>query len=243
MKYFVWILLLSVSATAGEYVVLQNGSRIEAESHEEVEDKIVLHMKDGGTIEIAAAIVADIEPDPAPAPVLAAAKKGSKKERSKPEPVDPHKLIDEAATRYGLPPEIVHSIAVIESGYKVNAKSPKGALGLMQLMPSTAKYLNADPRDPRQNVEAGTRYLRDLLLKFKNDPDPVHRAIAAYNAGPGAVKKFNGIPPYRETQQYVKKVLKQYQQRVAAAEAAEQEDSPALPDSGADSPVHALTGN
>jgi soluble lytic murein transglycosylase-like protein len=105
----------------------------------------------------------------------------------------------------------VHSVAKAESGYRLDAVSPKGALGLMQLMPATAAELNVDPHDPAQNAEAGAEYLRDLLLKYENDPNQVSKAVAAYNAGPGAVDKYNGIPPYRETIDYVNRVLKDYE--------------------------------
>jgi soluble lytic murein transglycosylase-like protein len=101
-------------------------------------------------------------------------------------------------------------VARVESNYNPAAVSPKGARGVMQLMPSTARQLEADAGDAKQNVEAGTRYLRDLLLKYQNEPDPVRRALAAYNAGPGAVAKYKGVPPYPETQLYVEKVLQQY---------------------------------
>jgi soluble lytic murein transglycosylase-like protein len=104
----------------------------------------------------------------------------------------------------------VRSVAKAESGYHVDAVSPKGAIGLMQLIPGTAAALNADPHDPAQNVEAGARYLRDLLLKYENDPHQVSKALAAYNAGPGAVDKYKGIPPYRETIDYVNRVVKDY---------------------------------
>jgi soluble lytic murein transglycosylase-like protein len=97
-----------------------------------------------------------------------------------------------------------------ESAYRQDAISPKGAIGMMQLMPATAAALNADPYDPEQNVEAGTRHLRDLLVKYKDYPDQVKRALAAYNAGPGAVDKYNGIPPYRETQMYVNRIVERY---------------------------------
>jgi soluble lytic murein transglycosylase-like protein len=110
----------------------------------------------------------------------------------------------------------VHSIARAESGYREHAESPKGAIGLMQLMPKTAAELDADPRDPEQNAEAGARYLRDLLLKYENDPHQVSKAVAAYNAGPAAVDKYHGVPPYPETIQYVNRVLKQYEKEQAA---------------------------
>ena len=110
----------------------------------------------------------------------------------------------------GLRPEFVRSVAAVESAYRTAAISPKGAIGLMQLMPATAAELGANPHDPLQNADAGARYLRQLLLKYKDTPDPVRLALAAYNAGPGAVDKYRNIPPYRETQQYVERVLRKY---------------------------------
>jgi soluble lytic murein transglycosylase-like protein len=94
-----------------------------------------------------------------------------------------------------------------ESGGRADALSPKGAIGLMQLMPGTAKELGADPFDPAQNVDAGARYLRDLLVKYDGQ---LWHALAAYNAGPGAVDKYNGVPPYRETVRYVDRIDKAY---------------------------------
>ena len=120
-------------------------------------------------------------------------------------------LVQLAAINNGLPPAFVHSVAKVESAYRADAVSPKGAIGVMQLMPATAAALSADPHDPAQNVEAGARLLRQLLIKYQNYPDQVRRALAAYNAGSGAVDRFNGVPPYRETQVYVEKVLQNYQ--------------------------------
>ena len=124
--------------------------------------------------------------------------------------VSTRELVQLAALNNGLPPEFVHSVAKIESAYRADAVSPKGAIGVMQLMPATAAALSADPRDPAQNVEAGTRLLRELLIKYQHYPDQVRRALAAYNAGSGAVDRYNGVPPYRETQAYVEKVLQSY---------------------------------
>jgi soluble lytic murein transglycosylase-like protein len=100
-----------------------------------------------------------------------------------------------------------------ESAYQVKAVSKKGAIGLMQLMPSTARDYGADPTDPKQNVEAGTRYLRDLLVKYQHDDNQVSRALAAYNAGPGAVDRYHGVPPYRETRAYVASVIRKYEKK------------------------------
>ena len=128
-----------------------------------------------------------------------------------PKPVlSPKQLIEDKAKIYGIPASFVHSVVQAESAYQVNALSPKGAIGLMQLMPQTAKSLGADPMDPEQNVEAGVRHLTDLLVRYKNDPEQVRKALAAYNAGIGAVERYNGVPPYPETQMYVEKILRQY---------------------------------
>jgi soluble lytic murein transglycosylase-like protein len=124
--------------------------------------------------------------------------------------VDAKKLVDRAARQYGANKEfikLVHSVAKVESGYRERAVSPKGAVGLMQLMPSTAQALGADPQDPAENADAGARYLRDLLVKYNYD---THKALAAYNAGPGAVDRYKGVPPYRETIEYIEKVIHQY---------------------------------
>jgi len=119
-------------------------------------------------------------------------------------------LIQQAAIKHGLDPNLVHAVIYAESAYDAKAISSVGAVGLMQLMPATAKQYGATNRkDPKQNIFAGTRYLKHLLILFDND---LALSIAAYNAGENAVKKYaNQIPPYPETQNYVKKVLKLYQ--------------------------------
>jgi soluble lytic murein transglycosylase-like protein len=120
-------------------------------------------------------------------------------------------LIAIVANRYELDSDLVHAVVRAESAYNPNAISRAGAVGLMQLMPQTAKaYGVTNRRDPAQNLQAGTRYLRYLLGLFKND---LSLALAAYNAGEGTVKRYgNRIPPYKETQNYVRKVLAFYQQ-------------------------------
>ncbi len=94
-----------------------------------------------------------------------------------------------------------------ESGFKPDALSPKGAIGLMQLMPETARTLGVDPHDPSQNARGGAQYLRDLLSRYENDPNQVLLALAAYNAGPAAVERYHGVPPYAETRAYVAAIL------------------------------------
>ncbi|WP_198469639.1 lytic transglycosylase domain-containing protein [Acetomicrobium sp. S15 = DSM 107314] len=115
------------------------------------------------------------------------------------------RTLDGLAKRYAVDPNLVRSVIVAESGGNPSAVSPKGALGLMQLMPATASHLGVDdPFDPIQNLEGGIKYLAQLIDRYDGD---VEKALAAYNAGPGAVDRHGGIPPFRETQAYVKKVL------------------------------------
>lgn len=120
---------------------------------------------------------------------------------AKPTPVRPFgEAVDRAAARYGLAPELLDALARQESGYRPGALSPKGAIGVMQLMPGTARALGVDPRDPTANILGGAAYLRAQLDRFDGRVD---LALAAYNAGPGAVARHGGVPPYRETQGYV----------------------------------------
>jgi soluble lytic murein transglycosylase-like protein len=111
--------------------------------------------------------------------------------------------VTEAATKYGVDPILVRAVAWQESRFRGSAVSPKGAIGVMQLMPSTASWLGVNPHDPRDNIFGGVAYLGTLLDRFGGD---VRLALAAYNAGPEAVTRHRGIPPYRETQNYVKAI-------------------------------------
>jgi len=132
--------------------------------------------------------------------------------------VDTHALIHAAAKKHNIPVAFVKSIVAAESNFNPSVVSPKGAVGLMQLMPATAKEYGADPAVPEQNVDAGTRYFSALLKRYSKHRDGLVRAIAAYNAGPAVVDRYRGIPPYRETRGYVTRVLtyiRQYQKEPA----------------------------
>ncbi|GBF23296.1 soluble lytic murein transglycosylase [Candidatus Gastranaerophilus sp. (ex Termes propinquus)] len=123
-------------------------------------------------------------------------------------PKDINSLIKEHAAKQGLDASLVKAVIKQESGFNPSATSPVGAMGLMQLMPGTAKELGVqNAYDPEENISGGTAYLKKMLNKFDNDPK---MALAAYNAGPGAVSKFGGVPPYKETQNYIQNVLKSY---------------------------------
>jgi len=117
-------------------------------------------------------------------------------------------MIEDTSAKYGVDAKLIKALVKQESGFNPTAKSKAGALGLMQLMPSTAKGLGVkDPLDAKQNIEGGVKYVKSLLNRFDGN---IILALAAYNAGPNAVKKYDGIPPYKETQNYVKAILKNY---------------------------------
>jgi soluble lytic murein transglycosylase-like protein len=199
-----WVLAALATAVpvfAGEYAVLSNGFRLHAERHEIAGSNILLYTN-GGVTEMPAASVASFEAEEYAAPPAIPP------QVDPPLPVrDARTLVRDAARRTGLPPALVESVARVESNLRPDAVSPKGALGVMQLMPATARALEADPRDTAQNIDAGARLLRGLLIKYDGD---VVKALSAYNAGSGAVDHYRGMPPYAETQDYVDKVIRAY---------------------------------
>jgi soluble lytic murein transglycosylase-like protein len=205
MRLLGLFILLAGAATAGEYAVLANGARLHVDRHEADGAKVRLYYSTG-FVELASTVVIGYEAEeyvaPAAVAMAAVAAPASFMATEAPTPLE---LADAAADRYGLPRALVRSVMAAESGFEPLAISPKGAIGLMQLMPGTAQVLGADPHDPAQNVDAGTRYLRDLLEKYNYG---LRHALAAYNAGPGAVDKYNGVPPYRETIDYISRIEK-----------------------------------
>jgi soluble lytic murein transglycosylase-like protein len=129
-------------------------------------------------------------------------------------PEEVHALIASASRKHGVPTALVKSIVATESNFRCDAVSSRGSIGLMQLLPSTARQYGADARVPEQNIDAGTRYLRFLIERYCHSSSPLKNVIAAYNAGFGAVDRYHGVPPFRETQGYVNRVLalmEQYQ--------------------------------
>ncbi|MBZ5635417.1 MAG: lytic transglycosylase domain-containing protein [Acidobacteriia bacterium] len=206
---FLALIVAGSSAFGGEYVVFSSGLKLRADRHEQ-SGSVIRLFHNGGVMEIPVALVSGFEEEEvlAPEPITAVVAPVIRTESAAPAALDPKEMVRDAARRSGLPPEFVESVALVESGFRPGAVSPKGAMGVMQLMPGTAKTLGADPHDTAQNIDAGTRLLRELLVKYDGD---VVKALAAYNAGEGAVDKYQGMPPYNETRWYVKKVIDAYQ--------------------------------
>jgi soluble lytic murein transglycosylase-like protein len=208
MRFAALFLSLATVASGGEFAVLSSGGRLHIDRHETAGDRIRFYIGDS-VAEISAAKVArfeadDYTPPPPAAPAAAPAIEGPQPASlAAPAALSPAELADRAADKYGLPRWLVRSVMKNESGFSPHAVSPKGAIGLMQLMPGTAQTLGANPADPAQNADAGARYLRDLLQKYDGG---LWHALAAYNAGPGAVDKYRGIPPYAETVRYIERI-------------------------------------
>jgi hypothetical protein len=211
MRHVVWrgVLVTAVTLLAwqglgglcsAELVFLSTGRVLNVRSHRLDGDQIVLTLRGGGEITCEASLIERIAPDevpyPEPEPVAA---------ESQPlAPVPFGEIIDQVAGRQGVDARLVRAVIQVESGYQAAARSRKGAVGLMQLMPDTARrYHVSDPYDPGSNIEAGIKHLKMLLGRFE-----LSLALAAYNAGEAAVERFRGVPPYPETQNYVRQVLR-----------------------------------
>jgi hypothetical protein len=225
------IALFAVAALpcfGSDVAMLKNGFSIKHERREVVGDVTRLYVSADGSsfVDVPTAEIDHFEAAPpeavsgmhsglpnsaAGSPVLASGRSTT----------DISSAVKDASGRYRLDPDLVNSVIKAESGFNVHAVSPKGAQGLMQLMPGTASQLGVpNAFDPAANVEGGTRYLRELMEKYNFD---IVKALAAYNAGPQRVEQFGGVPPYYETRAYVARIVKDFnkkkiaQQKAAAA--------------------------
>jgi hypothetical protein len=207
----------SIYAAATEKAVLRNGFSIRHERREQIGDTVRLYLglgPDSGYVDVPCDQITSYEPDAAPAIALTVPEQTpapAPRPFSMPEL---HRLVSDAGGRHSIDPDLIDSVIRAESNFNYRAKSPKGAQGLMQLMPGTAARLGvADPYQPDANVDAGTRYLRELLVRYNND---VVKALAAYNAGPQRVEHYRGVPPYRETHTYVARVVHDFNRKKLA---------------------------
>jgi hypothetical protein len=200
----VFCTIASAPLHARESVCLNTGFCFTADSHSLEGDQYVLHTGNG-TLEFPRNQIVQITLLPDLASQNASPKTPSGSTENSFESFDD--LLVRAAIQQGLEPEFVRSVARIESNLRQDAISNKGAIGLMQLMPGTAAVLGVDAHNAAENILGGAKFLRELLLKYNGDPA---LALAAYNAGPGAVQKYNGVPPYLETHQYIIRVLREY---------------------------------
>ena len=196
------VLMLSALPARAELVYFNTGRTLSVKAHRVDGESLVLSLRTGGEMICETSIVARFAPDEVPypepevetplAPLQPAATAGPYGD-----------IIDRVAAEQHVSAKLVRAVIQVESAYNERARSKKGAMGLMQLMPATARqYAVADPYDPASNIEAGIKHLKSLMQRL-----PVALALAAYNAGEAAVQRFNGIPPYPETRSYVSRIL------------------------------------
>ena len=185
---------VAVPSARADYAVLRSGARLHVTGYQLQGDRVRLAVP-GGQVEIAASELIDVEPEdifPAPPPANADFA------------VRYAKFIHGAAQKYGMDEKLIAQVIAAESNFNAKAVSRKRALGLMQLLSETAtRYAVVNVFDPAQNIDAGTHYLKDLLDRYRGD---VRLALAAYNAGPQMVDRYGGVPPFPETQKYVKQI-------------------------------------
>ena len=207
MKYlFALIALATATPASAELIFLGQQRPMSVASHRFEGERVIVSLRGGGEMSFDRALITRIAADEVPytedataetqdVPVVASRGLVAKTA------YDP--IIESAAMRHAVDARVVKAVIQVESAFQPRARSSKGAMGLMQLMPKTARQYNArNPYDPKSNIEAGTKYLKRLLYEFE-----LPLALAAYNAGEGAVRRFGGIPPYAETQAYVSKIL------------------------------------
>jgi hypothetical protein len=231
--------VMALPCFASEVAVLKNGFSIRHERREVVGDITRLYVNSDGSnyVDVPTAEIEHFEAAPElPASIPASGsglpafgtdwtsslRIGNRNDPIKGFPGRPQTnladVVNEASGRYRLDPDLVNSVIKAESGFNVRAVSPKGAQGLMQLMPGTASQLGVpNVFDPQANVEGGTKYLRELLERYNYD---LVKALAAYNAGPQRVEQFGGVPPFYETRAYVARVVKDFNKKKVAQKAA-----------------------
>lgn len=211
MRYLFTILALAIATPASaELIFFSEHRSMSVASHRIEGGRVIVALRGGGEMSFDRSLVTKIEPDEVPyldesagEPQAAVEQPGAAGAMLAVKTAyDP--LIESAASRHDVDARLVKAVIQVESAFQPRARSPKGAMGLMQLMPTTARqYSSRNPYDPASNIEAGTKYLKRLLGEFE-----LPLALAAYNAGEAAVRRFGGIPPYAETQAYVTKVLR-----------------------------------
>jgi hypothetical protein len=208
--------LLSTLAFPSDSAILRNGFSI-AHDHRQTIGAVTRLYIDSGQSNFVDIPTADIDHfeslphPPTPAPLAQPA-------AIAPHPFDLNQTVKDASGAYQLDPDLVTSVIRAESDFNVHAVSPKGAQGLMQLMPQTASQLGVhNAFDPQANIEAGTHYLRELLERYNFD---LIKALAAYNAGPQRVEQYNGVPPYYETKAYVARIVRDFNKKKLAAKSA-----------------------
>jgi hypothetical protein len=215
---------LATAAWAGERVTLTNGFEMHCDHHAQVEGHVRLYLSAGedNYIVLAPQDVSAVEheddpPAPKPPETNTVSSSASSTSPVKLSPADLHEILAKAGDAHNLDVDLLASLVKAESGGNVRAVSRTGARGLMQLMPGTASELGvADSFKPDENVRGGSTYLDALLTRYHEN---LALALAAYNAGPGAVDKYRGIPPYSETRAYVARVIHEFNRRVLAREA------------------------
>jgi soluble lytic murein transglycosylase-like protein len=203
------LVALAARPASAELAFFANGSYLSIKAHRIEGDSLVLGLRGGGEMVVAVSAIVRIAPDEVPYPEPEAPKtgEGGPAMTNMTTAVDAvtqyAAIIDRVSREQGVDARLVRAVIQVESAYQRGARSRKGAMGLMQLMPQTARqYAVADPYDPAANIEGGIKHLKALLERW-----PRELALAAYNAGEAAVQKFRGIPPYPETRAYVARIL------------------------------------
>jgi hypothetical protein len=213
-------IVVSVPASAAELAILRNGFNLRHEHHLVMGDttRLFFTADDSSFTDVPTSEITGFEKDLAlPVPPPADAHSAPPSPVAKPiSALALDQVVNSASAAYHLDPDLVNSVIHAESGFNSHAVSPKGARGLMQLMPSTANQLGvADAFDPQANVTGGSRYLRELLERYNFD---LVKALAAYNAGPERVEQYGGVPPFHETRAYVARIVHEYNTKKIAQE-------------------------